>query len=266
MKTRTKALVLFSGGLDSRLVVKLLQEQGIEVECLYFKLPFGCGCCNDSQCNFNFSQTSGAKLTIIDCTEGSLMQEYLEIIRHPKFGRGSSMNPCIDCKIFMFKKAKEYADTHKFRIIATGEVLGERPMSQTSNAMKKIDAEIGFELLRPLSAKLLKETQAKRETLNAFFVASDGVVGFIESVESLGNRAGVAVEITGVSIEAFPTPRRGSELLRLSVRADGDFKSVFYFFMLLESLPAPLEFERVSLEGSEGAWSGIFSFSVVKKT
>ena len=162
---KTKALVLFSGGLDSRLVVKLLQEQNIDVECLYFKLPFGCGCCNDSQCNFNFSQINRVKLTILDCTKGKLLQEYLKIIKQPIYGRGSAMNPCIDCKIFMFNKAKKYADKNKIKILATGEVLGERPMSQTPNAMKKIDKEIGFELLRPLSAKLLRETLVEKQNL-----------------------------------------------------------------------------------------------------
>ena len=165
VKKRTKALVLFSGGLDSRLVVKLLQEQNLEVECLYFKLPFGCGCCNDSECNFNFSQMQGVKLTLMDCTRGKLFQEYVEIVRKPCHGWGSAMNPCIDCKIFMFRKAKAYADKHKIRVIATGEVLGERPMSQTSNAMKKIDRELGFELLRPLSAKLLQETTVEKKKL-----------------------------------------------------------------------------------------------------
>lgn len=165
VKPKVKAIVLFSGGLDSRLVVKLLQEQGVEVELLHFKLPFGCGCCNNLECNFNFSQLSEAKLTILDCTHGKLFEEYLEVIKHPKFGHGVGMNPCIDCKVFMFKKAKEYADTKKIKIIATGEVLGERPMSQTKSAMQKIDKEIGYELLRPLSAKLLKETRAEKENL-----------------------------------------------------------------------------------------------------
>jgi len=165
MKKKTKALVLFSGGLDSRLVVKLLQEQDLEVECIYFKLPFGCGCCNDSECNFNFSQMHGVKLTTMDCTKGKLFQEYLKIVRKPRYGWGSAMNPCIDCKIFMFGKAKAYADKHKIPIIATGEVLGERPMSQTSSAMKRIDKELGFELLRPLSAKILQETTMEKTKL-----------------------------------------------------------------------------------------------------
>jgi len=157
-KRKIRALVLFSGGLDSRLVVKILQEQGLDVELIYFKLPFGCGCCNNLQCNFNFSQKEGMKLKIIDCTKGKLFDEYLEIIRNPKFGRGSGMNPCIDCRIFLLKKAKLYADKRKIKIIATGEVLGERPMSQHSRALKIIDREVEFEVLRPLSAKLLPET------------------------------------------------------------------------------------------------------------
>jgi len=159
---KTKALVLFSGGLDSRLVVKLLQEQGIDAECLYFKLPSGCGC--SAKENEEFAEQNKLKLTIIDCTKGKLFKEYLNIIKKPKFSRGTGMNPCIDCKIFMFKKAGEYANKQKpkIEIIATGEVLGERPLSQTSKALAIIDKEIGFGLLRPLSAKLLAETKAEK--------------------------------------------------------------------------------------------------------
>ncbi len=165
MKDKIKALVLFSGGLDSRLVVKLLQEQGLELELLNFKLPFGCGC--SAQGNEEFARENNLKLAIIDCTKSSLFKEYLDVIKHPRYGRGAGMNPCIDCKIFMFRKAKEYADSQKpkINIIATGEVLGERPMSQTSKALGIIDKEIGFELLRPLSAKLLPETQAEKKGL-----------------------------------------------------------------------------------------------------
>jgi tRNA U34 2-thiouridine synthase MnmA/TrmU len=159
-----KALVLYSGGLDSRLVVRLLQDQGFQVEALYFGLPFGCGCCNIS-CNFNFTQTEGVKLTIMDCTKKPLLSEYLEVIKNPRFGTGSGINPCKDCKIFMFKKAKEYADKNKFDVIATGEVLGQRPMSQIRKAMTVIDAELGFEILRPLCAKRLQETSYEKSGL-----------------------------------------------------------------------------------------------------
>lgn len=160
-----KALVLFSGGLDSRLVVKLLKEQGLEIEALYFRLPFGCGCCNSLECNFNFLQLEKVKLTIMDCTKGKLFKEYMNLIKKPKHGRGNAVNPCIDCKIFMFKKAGEYAKENNIPVIATGEVLGERPMSQTSKSLKLIDKEIGFEILRPLSAKLFPETQAEKNRL-----------------------------------------------------------------------------------------------------
>ncbi|MDO8623695.1 MAG: 7-cyano-7-deazaguanine synthase [archaeon] len=144
-----KAIVLLSGGLDSRLAVKLLQEK-YEVIALHFKLPFGTGCC-DENCSFNFSQLSGVKLEIFDCTKGKLLKEYLKIVKKPKYGYGTCLNPCIDCRIFMLKKAKEYADKNKIKIIATGEVVGERPMSQTSKALKIIDKEVGFDVSRPLS-------------------------------------------------------------------------------------------------------------------
>ncbi|MFA4887880.1 MAG: tRNA 4-thiouridine(8) synthase ThiI, partial [Candidatus Nanoarchaeia archaeon] len=159
-----KALVLYSGGLDSRLVVRILQDQGFKVEALYFGLPFGCGCCNLS-CNFNFTQKEEVKMTIFDCTKEPLLSEYLEVIKNPKFGTGTGINPCKDCKVFMFKKAKEYADKNKIDLIATGEVLGQRPMSQIHKAMRIIDEAIGFEILRPLSAKLLPETQYEKSGL-----------------------------------------------------------------------------------------------------
>ena len=97
----TRALVLFSGGLDSRLVVKILQEQGIEVVALMFKLPFGEGCCSNVSCNFNFAQMHGIELKIIDCTKGRLFKKYMKMLEHPKHGRGSGVNPCIDCRIFI---------------------------------------------------------------------------------------------------------------------------------------------------------------------
>ena len=144
-----RALVLYSGGLDSRLVVRLLQEQKFQIEALYFALPFGCGCCNVN-CNFHFTQKEKVKMTILDVNKDPLLTEYLKILKNPKHGTGSGINPCRDCKIFMFKKAKEYADKNKIDIIATGEVTDQRPMSQTPNAMKIIDKEIGFKITRPL--------------------------------------------------------------------------------------------------------------------
>ena len=158
-----KAVVLLSGGLDSRLAVKIMQKQGFKVIALFFKLPFT-GCCNE-KCSFNFSQISGVELKTIDCTKGKLLQEYLRILKKPKYSRGTSMNPCIDCRIFMLKKAKEFADKQNIELIATGEVLGERPMSQNKKALEIVEDESGLKgrLLRPLSAKLLPKTNAEEK-------------------------------------------------------------------------------------------------------
>jgi len=150
-KQKPKCLVMFSGGLDSRLAIKLMQERGFEVQALFFKLPFGTGCCNEG-CSFNFSQTQGIKLNFIDCTTGKLLQEYLKIIKDAKHGRGAGMNPCVDCRIFMFKKAKEFADKEKIKFIVTGEVVGQRPMSQQKKQIELIEKEVGLNgrIIRPL--------------------------------------------------------------------------------------------------------------------
>jgi len=160
-----KAIVLLSGGLDSRLAVKLLQEQGIKVMALHFLLPFS-GCCKPD-CAFNFTQMQGIALKIVDCTEGKNFDEYIKIIKKPKYGYGSGMNPCIDCRIFMLRKAKDYAKKTKAHFIATGEVLNERPMSQHGKALAIAEKESGLEgkLLRPLSARLLPETEVEKKKL-----------------------------------------------------------------------------------------------------
>jgi tRNA-uridine 2-sulfurtransferase len=163
---KKKCMVMFSGGLDSRLAIKIMQEQGFEVLALFFKLPFGTGCCSEG-CSFNFSQLQGIKLEIFDCTKGKLLKEYLDIIKKAKYGTGAGVNPCIDCRIFMLKKAKEFADKKNIDLIVTGEVLGERPMSQMKASMKIIDevTKLKGRLLRPLSAKLLEETNAEKKGL-----------------------------------------------------------------------------------------------------
>lgn len=164
---KARAIVLFSGGLDSRLVIKLLQEQKIEIIAVMFKLPFGGGCCNDEMCSFKFSQLNNINLNIIDCTKGKLLHEYINMIKKPKHGYGSGINPCIDCHLFMLKKAKQIMKKEKADFICTGEVLGERPKSQHKKALELIEKESGLKgkLLRPLSAKLLDETYAEKKKL-----------------------------------------------------------------------------------------------------
>ena len=166
IKENKKCIVMLSGGLDSRLAVKIMQEQGFDVTALFFKLPFGTGCC-DEGCSFNFSQMQGVKLEIFDCARGKLLQEYLECIRNPKYGRGAGVNPCVDCRVFMFSKAREFADKVGIDLIVSGEVLGERPMSQMMKSIRMVEEKSGLKgrLLRPLSAKLLEETNAEKEGL-----------------------------------------------------------------------------------------------------
>jgi len=155
---KTKALVLLSGGLDSRLASKILQEQ-TEVEAVFFLLPFSKNTSREIQ---EFCNKNNIKLHVIDLTTGKLFHEYMEMLRHPKFSRGTALNPCIDCHIFMLKKAKELAKKLKIQVIATGEVLGERPLSQKKKALLLIDKELRFDILRPLSAKLLPETEYEK--------------------------------------------------------------------------------------------------------
>jgi tRNA-specific 2-thiouridylase len=157
-----KALVLYSGGLDSRLVVRILAQKGYKITALYFNLPFGCGCCNQS-CNFNFAQKEKVKMEIFDATKEPLLSEYLKILKKPKHGTGAGINPCKDCKIWMFKKAKKYADENGIEIIATGEVPGQRPMSQIESAQKIIDEECGFKITRPLAEIGIRGRSRKKQ-------------------------------------------------------------------------------------------------------
>ena len=166
-KEKNKALVLFSGGLDSRLTIKLLQEQNLDVESVFIQLPSGGGCCNNFSCIFNFSQVQGVKLHVIDCNKGKLFKEYLDLVKNPKHGTGTAMNPCKDCKIFLFKQAKKLAKKINADIIATGEVLGQRPMSQLKDVLLFDEKEAGLEnkILRPLSAKLLPLTDYEKNDM-----------------------------------------------------------------------------------------------------
>jgi len=159
-----RCIVMLSGGLDSRLAVKIMQEQGFEVLAVYFKLPFGCSCHKDVK---EFVDDNKCKSEIFDCTKGELLQEYLGCLRKPKFGRGAGFNPCKDCKIFMFDKVREFANEKNIDLIVSGEVLGERPMSQMKKAMDLIEESSGLSgrLLRPLSAKLMSLTDAERNGL-----------------------------------------------------------------------------------------------------
>jgi len=159
---KKKIIVMFSGGLDSRLVVKLLQEKKKEIIALFFKLPFSKNIDDDIK---KFAKDEEFKLKIFDCTKGKLLKEFLDVVRNPKYGRGTAINPCIDCRIFILKKAKKFADDKKIKFIATGEVVGERPMSQNERAMKIIEEESGLKgrLIRPLCDLGIKGRSRKEQ-------------------------------------------------------------------------------------------------------
>jgi len=154
---KAKALVLFSGGLDSILACKILKEQKIEVVPVFFKSYFF-----GPEIAQKSAKENGLNLRIED-----ISKEHLEIVKKPKFGWGTSMNPCLDCHILMLKKAKEIMKKENFDFVATGEVLGERPFSQTRNALAIVERESSLKgyLLRPLSAKLLEPTIPEKKGL-----------------------------------------------------------------------------------------------------
>jgi len=153
-----KAIALLSGGLDSTLAVKVLLDQGIAVEALNFTSPF-CTCTGkNAGCKSEAVRVAGEfNIPIKVMHKGA---DYLEIVRNPKHGHGKGMNPCIDCRIFLLKKAKEYMLESGADFVFTGEVLGQRPMSQRRDTLRVIERESGLEglLLRPLSAKHFKPT------------------------------------------------------------------------------------------------------------
>ena len=154
---KTKALVLLSGGLDSILAVKILEAQGVKIKGLGFKSYFF-----NEKLAKKAARALNIPIKIID-----LSKEHLNLVKKPKYGYGKGMNPCIDCHILMLKKAKQIMLKEKFDLVATGEVLGERPMSQNLKSLKLIEKKSGLKgyLLRPLSAKLLEPTIPEKKGL-----------------------------------------------------------------------------------------------------
>jgi len=151
---KVKSVGLFSGGLDSILACKVLEKQKIEVKAVSFITSFF----GDKEKLKKSAKNNKIDLEIID-----ISKEYFKMLKNPKHGYGRAMNPCIDCKIFMLNKAKEVAKKNKAKFIFTGEVLGQRPMSQRRIPLKEIEKDSGLEnkLLRPLCAKQLNPTEAE---------------------------------------------------------------------------------------------------------
>ncbi len=149
-------VVLLSGGLDSQLAVRIMQEQGVGVEALNFQTMFTC-CQDDAG---QSARDLGVRLTVLNADD-----DYLDIVRRPQFGFGRGANPCVDCRIYMFEKAHRFMQQIGAQFIVSGEVVGQRPMSQKRNDLDVIARHSGLRdiLLRPLSAKLQKPTLPERE-------------------------------------------------------------------------------------------------------
>jgi tRNA-uridine 2-sulfurtransferase len=150
-----KALAVFSGGLDSMLSAELIRAQGIDVVGLFFETPFF-----RAERAVKSARLLQLPLKVLDITE-----PHLEVVKKPRYGYGGNMNPCIDCHALMLRKAAERLAEEKAQFIITGEVLGQRPMSQNLRALSTVAAQSGCPqfILRPLSAKLLPPTAPEIE-------------------------------------------------------------------------------------------------------
>jgi len=189
---KVRALGLCSGGLDSMLAGLILRDQGIEVEWVTFETPF-------------FSSAKARKasdLTGIPLTVKSITSEYLEMLKNPPCGYGKYMNPCLDCHTMMFKLAGEIMIEKGFDFLFSGEVLGQRPMSQTKPSLRYVEKHSGYDgyILRPLSARRLPETIPERQ----------GLVNREQLLDLVGRSRKPQMKlIKNFGIKEYPTPAGG---------------------------------------------------------
>lgn len=171
MKKQARAIALISGGLDSMLAAKVIMQQGVHVEGINFFTGF----CVEGHTHairkkdrtkpkrnnaLWVAEQLGIKLHIID-----VIEPYKDVLLNPKHGYGANMNPCLDCKCFMVGQAVKWMEENQFDFIITGEVMGQRPMSQRKDTLPVVARESGSDdrLLRPLCAKHLAPTLPERE-------------------------------------------------------------------------------------------------------
>ena len=164
MTEKKKVVALLSGGLDSQLAVKMMQKQGFEVSAVAIKTPF---CDFDCGKGCGFEIRERADTLGVDLKTVYLGDEYIEMLKNPKHGFGSGMNPCIDCRAMMFEAAKKHMNEIGAEFIISGEVLGQRPMSQHGPALRTIEKEskLKGKIVRPLSGRLLPKTEPEQSGL-----------------------------------------------------------------------------------------------------
>ncbi|MBN1911105.1 MAG: hypothetical protein JW818_15265 [Pirellulales bacterium] len=195
-----RAVAMFSGGLDSSLAVRVMQNQGFEVDALYVRTPF-CSGVDDSAAA---ARSLGIRHTVRDVGE-----DYVEVLCRPRYGYGSAMNPCIDCRIYMARMAREFMEELGASFVISGEILSQRPMSQKRHHLALVAQRSGLEgrLLRPLCALHLEPTlpelsgEVDRQRLYRF--DGRGRRPLLELAEQLG-------------VTVTPTPSTGCALTERS--------------------------------------------------
>ncbi len=193
------------------LAIRIMQEQGIEVEALNFKTVFTC--CQDESAQA--ARDLGVRLTVLHQDD-----DYIDLLKSPNFGYGKGANPCVDCRIYMFERAQKMLDEVGAQFIVSGEVVGQRPMSQKKRDLNNIAHHSGLEdlLLRPLSAKLLAPTKPEREG----WVDRDKLYDFE------GRRRGGLIALAHeLGLKEIPTPSTGCALTEPNFS-----KKVFDLFQL----------------------------------
>ena len=221
----TRCVTLLSGGLDSMLAIRIMQDQGIEVEALNFKTMFTC--CQDLSAQA--ANRLGVRLTVV-----SQEDDYLELIKKPRFGYGKGANPCVDCRIYMFERAHKFMEQIGADFIVSGEVVGQRPMSQKRRDLDVISHQSGLEdlLLRPLSAKLLLPTLPERNGL----VDRDRLYAFQGR-----SRKGLIRLAKAYGLEEVPTPSTGCAL------TEPLFGKKVHDLIQIQVDPQPWDFQLVKI-------------------
>ena len=221
----TRCVTLLSGGLDSMLAIRIMQDQGIEVEALNFKTMFTC--CQDLSAQA--AHRLGVRLTVV-----SQEDDYLDLIKNPRFGYGKGANPCVDCRIYMFERAEKFMEQIGADFIVSGEVVGQRPMSQKRRDLDVISHQSGLEdlLLRPLSAKLLLPTLPERKGL----VDRDRLYAFQGR-----SRKGLIRLAKAYGLDEVPTPSTGCAL------TEPLFGKKVHDLIQIQVDPKPWDFELVKV-------------------
>jgi len=226
MQQNFDCLALFSGGLDSILACKLMQDQGIKVLGLHFTSPFF----GNTPKLSHWEDIYQVPLMPVD-----VGQEYIDILlRGPSWGLGKNLNPCVDCKILMLKKAKQMLAEFGAKWIVSGEVLGQRPMSQRKDTLKLIHKQAGVSdlLLRPLCAKLLPPTRME----------SSGQVDRRQLLDLQGRSRKRQLALAEYfNIQEIPTPGGGCLL------TDPETSKRFFYLLMNMNYPEETDFRLCSI-------------------